>query len=473
MSAANPEESNELPKPQSSKTAKELYTQKKYKEALSEYSQLIEQKPNDPMNYLNRAACSMMLMRYDSAIDDTKKCIELDEKLYKAYVRLTKCLLIVGDIIQAETTLSRLLELDPKNKAAAAEQKDLEHVKRYLKDGESAFAGKDYRKVVYCMDRCLDVGKSCIQFKLIKAECLALLGRYQESQEIANDIFHIHPKNVDAIYVRAVCLYFEDNIDKAFTHLQHVLKLAPDHTKALEMYKRAKTLKKKKEEGNTAYKSGQYFKAYNFYTEALAIDPQNIATNAKLHLNKALAAAKLGRIKESVTECSEALKLDENYLKALLRRAASYMELREFEEAVHDLEKAYKMDSSREIKRLLTNAKLALKKSKRKDYYMILGIDKNASTDDIKKAYRKRAMVHHPDRHPHASEGEKKEQEKKFKEVGEAYGILSDPKKRSRYDSGHDLDEIEDPFQDIDPSGHFRTVFTQNAGYFQDYFRFA
>lgn len=39
---------------------------------------------------------------------------------------------------------------------------------------------------------------------------------------------------------------------------------------------------------------------------------------------------------------------------------------------------------------------MALKKSKRKDYYEILGIDKNASTDDIKKAYRKRAMVHHP-----------------------------------------------------------------------------
>ena len=47
-------------------------------------------------------------------------------------------------------------------------------------------------------------------------------------------------------------------------------------------------------------------------------------------------------------------------------------------------------------KRLLIKAKLALKKSKRKDYYKILGIEKNASTNDIKKAYRKRAMVHHP-----------------------------------------------------------------------------
>jgi len=49
-----------------------------------------------------------------------------------------------------------------------------------------------------------------------------------------------------------------------------------------------------------------------------------------------------------------------------------------------------------ETKRLLGKAKLLLRKSKRKDYYKILGIDKNASTEDIKKAYRKRALDHHP-----------------------------------------------------------------------------
>ena len=66
---------------------------------------------------------------------------------------------------------------------------------------------------------------------------------------------------------------------------------------------------------------------------------------------------------------------------------------------------------------MLQEAKLELKKSKRKDYYKILGVEKSANDDEIKKAYRKRAMVHHPDRHSSASEDEKKDHETKFKEV--------------------------------------------------------
>merc|ERR1712059_168102 len=61
--------------------------------------------------------------------------------------------------------------------------------------------------------------------------------------------------------------------------------------------------------------------------------------------------------------------------------------------------------------------------------------------EEIKKAYRKRAMIHHPDRHSGATETEKKDHEMKFKEVGEAYAILNDEKKRRMYDSGQDLEE--------------------------------
>jgi DnaJ-class molecular chaperone len=69
------------------------------------------------------------------------------------------------------------------------------------------------------------------------------------------------------------------------------------------------------------------------------------------------------------------------------------------------------------------------------DYYDILGVSKGASADELKKAYRKQALEWHPDRH----KDDKEAAEKRFKEINEAYQILSDPQKKSAYDQfGHE-----------------------------------
>ncbi len=71
----------------------------------------------------------------------------------------------------------------------------------------------------------------------------------------------------------------------------------------------------------------------------------------------------------------------------------------------------------------------------KRDYYEVLGLQRGASADEIKQAFRRLAMKHHPDRHAAAN---KKEAEEKFKEISEAYEVLSDPKKRAAYDQyGH------------------------------------
>src|SRR4051812_12158665 len=69
----------------------------------------------------------------------------------------------------------------------------------------------------------------------------------------------------------------------------------------------------------------------------------------------------------------------------------------------------------------------------KRDYYEVLGVTRNANADDVKKAYRKLAVQFHPDKNP----GDKKAEEH-FKELSEAYEVLSDPQKRQMYDQfGH------------------------------------
>ena len=71
-----------------------------------------------------------------------------------------------------------------------------------------------------------------------------------------------------------------------------------------------------------------------------------------------------------------------------------------------------------------------------KDYYSILGVSKDATADDLKKAYRKLAKQYHPD--AQHTEEDKKKAEAKFKEINEAYSVLSDENKRRQYDQfGH------------------------------------
>lgn len=93
----------------------------------------------------------------------------------------------------------------------------------------------------------------------------------------------------------------------------------------------------------------------------------------------------------------------------------------------------------------------------KRDYYEILGIKKNATLDEIKKVYRELALRYHPDRVPHE---QKKEAEEKFKEISEAYAVLSDSQKRALYDQyGHAGIDQRYAYEDILRGADFSSIF--------------
>ena len=106
--------------------------------------------------------------------------------------------------------------------------------------------------------------------------------------------------------------------------------------------------------------------------------------------------------------------------------------------------------------------------AEKRDYYEVLGVDKTADEKEIKKAYRKLARKYHPDV---AEEGKKEEATEKFKEISEAYAVLSDEEKRQRYDqfghAGMDGFTNEDIFRNV----NFEDIFQGfGGGGFEDIF---
>merc|ERR1711892_808643 len=221
----------------------QLYKLKQYRDALSKYSEAIDLCPQCVSFYGNRSACYLMLGQPRQALEDAKTSTNLDPEFTKGWTRVARCCVLLGDTVSARQALTKLGDLGDDN---TTEQRNIEMVERMVTDSQQAYQAKDYRKSLWCLDKALEVATHSSTIKTSRAECLAFLGRYTEASEAANSVLQFDNVNADAIYVRGLCLYYEDNVDRAFSHFTQVLRFAPDHIKAKEIYKKAKSLKTKK-----------------------------------------------------------------------------------------------------------------------------------------------------------------------------------------------------------------------------------
>ncbi|CAG8524092.1 17050_t:CDS:2, partial [Acaulospora morrowiae] len=435
--------------------ANEQYKNGNYEEAIVLYTQAIELDTTSPTYYTNRAAALMMLKRSKEALEDCQRALSLDPSSFKALLRGAKCNFVLGNLSEAERWYTKALHLEPTNGQANSEYKQLCQVQNYIHQAETYLQNAQHGLAINALDRAASTMEEVPKkWKIMKGEALLEQKEYAEASRIANEVLRGDSQNPDAHVLRARILYTEGDNKKAMAHCQEALRCDPDHSGARVLLKKSRQIETQKNAGNDAFNKGDYDAAYELYTAALEIDPSNINTNSKIYSNRSFVLTKQGKYKEAVKDMDKALELDPTFVKVLRRRADAYLKLERYQDAVNDLRAALDIDSTnQDIRRELHNAERELKKSTRKDYYKILGVSKDASENEIKRAYRKLALQHHPDKNCGDSDAEVK-----FKEIGEAYAVLGDSSKKQRYDSGVDLDGMNGgmDFDSVDPNLFFQ-----------------
>ncbi|KAJ1262633.1 hypothetical protein BS78_09G123700 [Paspalum vaginatum] len=218
--------------------------------------------------------------------------------------------------------------------------------------------------------------------------------------------------------------------------------------------------------GNESFQAGRYSDAVEQYSAALACNSESRPFSAVCFCNRAAAYQALGQVTDAIADCSLAMVLDTNYSKAISRRATLYEMIRDYGQAANDVRKlisllekkvnvsgvspkvSNKHSDLKQARARLLSIEEEAKKDTPLNLYLILGVEPSCSQADIKKAYRKAALRHHPDkaaqllvRYENAEDGWRDvvkevyaEADHLFKTIGEAYNVLSDLDKRQEYD---------------------------------------
>ncbi|EOD51666.1 Tetratricopeptide TPR-1 [Neofusicoccum parvum] len=420
-----------------------FFKAKDYTKAIQEYTKAIEADPKSATYRSNRAAALISANRFPEALEDCKTADDLEPNNPKILHRLARVYTALGRPQDA-------LEVYEKANASATDKANAQAMANHLSQAEDQLrTGSSGSMVIHALDQAeknLGTGVSIPRkWRLMRGEAYLKMGNVNalgEAQNQAMTLLRANSADPEALVLRGRSLYAQGDNPKAIQHFRQALACDPDFKDAVKWLRTVQKLDRMKEEGNQAFKSGKYKDAVDIYTQALEVDPQNKGTNSKILQNRATANIKLKNYQQSVDDCTRALELDSSYLKARKTKAKALGELGQFDAAIHELN-AVKDSNPGEpgIQKDIRNMELESKKAKRKDYYKILGVEKDADDNQIKKAYRKLAIVHHPDKNPDDPEAAER-----FKDIGEAYETLSDPQKRARYDSGEDLMDPADMF---------------------------
>jgi len=330
--------------------------------------------------YSNRAAASTMMRHYHEALSDCDSAIAVDASYDKPHVRKAQLLVMNGMLSEALETLKHVLLIDPHNTRAAEESKDVQWIQqKYVKANEffrQLEDNQDYTSPEEIMERSNDIDaivEKCIAWnepKVLQAQALWALGQSEEAYDLTNKLVKQvgMTENSQLHFLRAQIFVSMGKSEEAIMNLRTVLAHDRDHERAVVLYAKLKEFLECKAVADRHYKARRYDDALEQYQVAMRYCPSP-AYMAKLYFNRACTHASLGRHDMSIQDCSESIKLNDEYIKAYMRRAASLRMMvtdkeRWYESAISDYETARTLcktkQQSREIYKKLRDTQLEL-----------------------------------------------------------------------------------------------------------------
>lgn len=420
-------------------------------EAISHYSGAIEANPTEPVLYSNRSAAYLKKGDYQQAARDAEQAVALDSTFARAYSRLHTALCNLREFSRASAALKAgLIAVSSSPKSTPQDVKQLrdlvrsaEQASQVVPRGQQLIESGAYADAARALAGTYREFPDCSVLAFLFAEAQACSAP-DEASKVLSPFAYAHSTDPHYLYLRALVLYYrgQDGFASAQSILRETLQMDPDNTKARVLLKRIRAVEAHKDTGNNAFKSKNAKGAVEAYTQAIECDPTNARMNATLRSNRAAARMDLGDFKGALLDCDFAINNGATSAKVYARRSRIQEKLEKFDDAVRDMQQAAEEDGKFEAE--LRQLKARAKQAKRKDYYKVLDLPQHESNQDtIKRAYKKACLQWHPDKWAHASEEEKTHAETQFKEIGEAFGVLSDPQKKRMYDSGQMDNDVE------------------------------
>ena len=452
----------------------EAYREKRYPDAVKCYSVAITMEPAaTPPYQLNRAAAYMMMSKFEEALNDCNQSLELDSKNPKAYFRKAGVLKNLKKVNEALQTWELGLGYDPSNAAARRDYDSLKQSAAQLESLKATMndSGNSIAKFRTCWQQAEALsrvyGSSHREIDLIRAECMLGSGKTEDAYNLSNQLMRksVGGSDLELLQLRGKILCHMGDIENAVNHLKQAMRADPDNLACRSFFKSCKEIDDTKKAGDEAYRSGDYSAAVESWTNAINLSArakESYGTGykiymAKLYCNRAQAKSKQDDLDGAIADCSQCVRCNPRFLKGWLRRAEFSMQkggkeaitqcIADYEKVAELQQESSEDDSTAKIdvKSRIKKAKVALKRAGKKDLYAILGVSQGADENEIKKAYKKAALKYHPDKQATKSEKDREAAIAQFKNINEAYEVLSDAEKKKKYDLGVDVEDLDNP----------------------------